>query len=62
MSSEILTLVQRQLRRCDSNALLRFYDLAPEIFNKSPLRQERARAAKAVHRIARALVKMNVQL
>ena len=39
------------LRATDSNSLLRLYDLATAIVARSPRRQDRARAGKAVQRI-----------
>jgi hypothetical protein len=48
--------------RGDSNSLLRMYDLATGVFNKSTLQYERARADKAVQRIAKELQKRKVAL
>jgi hypothetical protein len=62
MSNDLLTMDQRNLRGTDSNSLLRLYDLAKEIFNRSPWQQERARADKAVRRLAEELQKRNVPL
>jgi hypothetical protein len=62
VSNEILTLNQRNLRGADSNSLLRLYDLANDVFQKSRLQQERARADKTIHRIAQELQKRRVPL
>jgi hypothetical protein len=62
VSTDVLTLDQRHLRGADSNSLLRLYDQACEIFNKSPLQQERARADKAIQRLAKELKKRKVPL
>jgi hypothetical protein len=62
MSNDVLTLDQGDLRGTDSNSLLRLYDLAHEIFNNSALQQERARADKAIQRIAKELQKRKVPL
>jgi hypothetical protein len=62
MSNEVLTFHLRHLRGTDSNSLLRLYDQASAIFSKSPLQQERARAGKAIERIAKELQKRNVPL
>jgi hypothetical protein len=62
MGDDILTFGQGDLRGTDSNSLLRIHDLAKEIFDKSPLQQERARADKVIRRIAKELQKRNVPL
>ena len=62
MSIELLPLDQRHIRGADSNSLLRMYDLANEIFNKSSLQLERAKADKALRRIAEELQRRNVSL
>jgi len=62
MGNDIFTLAQRNIRGTDTNSLLRLYDLANEIFNKSELHQERARAEKAIQRIAKELAKRKVTL
>jgi hypothetical protein len=62
MTNDVLTVDQRNIRATDTNSLLRMYDLANEIFNKSPSQQERARARKAIERIATELRKRNVPL
>ena len=61
MSNDILRCNQRDVQGTDSNSLLRLYDLVNEIFTKSPLQQERARANKAIQRIAKELQKRNVR-
>jgi hypothetical protein len=62
MSHDVLALGQTNLRGTDSNSLLRLYDLASEIFTKSASQLERARADKAIHRIAKELKRRNVSL
>ncbi len=62
MSTDIFTMGQGNLRGTDSNSLLRLYDLARDICNKSRSQQERARADKAVQRIAKELQRRNVPL
>jgi hypothetical protein len=53
---------QQSLRGTDSNSLLRLYDQARAIFSQSTLQGERARAERALRRIARVLEKRNVPL
>jgi hypothetical protein len=60
MSHDVLIVDRWDIRGTDSNSLLRIYDLATGIFNKSRLQQERARADKASQRIAKELKKRNV--
>jgi hypothetical protein len=60
MGADVLTLGQHDMRGTDSNSLLRLYDLAKEICSKSHLQLERARADKAIRRIAGELQKRNV--
>ena len=60
MSHEVLIPNQQTVRATDSNSLLRLYDQAKVIFDKSPLQQERARAGKALERISEELRKRNV--
>ncbi len=62
MGHEILTFDQQTIHGTDSNSLLRLYDRAQEIFHKSPLQQERARADKVIRRIAQELQKRKVPL
>jgi len=57
MSNDVLTLGPQDIRGTDSNSLLRMYDQASAIFNKSPFLQERTKADKAVRRIAKELQK-----
>jgi hypothetical protein len=60
MSSDVLPFQRWDIRGADSNSLLRMYDLATEVFNKSTLQQERARNDKLIQRIAKELQKRNV--
>jgi hypothetical protein len=62
MSNDVLTLSQLNIRRTDSNSLLRLYDLANEIVNGSPSQLERARADKAIQRIVIEVQKRKVPL
>jgi len=62
MSNNVLNFDQRHIRGCDSNSLLRMYDQAKEVFNKSPLQLDRARANTAIERIAKELEKRHVPL
>jgi hypothetical protein len=62
MSHDVLTLGLQTLRGSDSNSLLRLYDLAKEIVSNSRSQQERARADKAVQRIAKELQKRKVSV
>ena len=62
MSNDTLALARKNLRGTDSNSLLRLYDLASGIFNKSPLQQEREAADKVLRRIAKELEKRHVSL
>ena len=62
MSIGISSFDQRNIRGTDSNSLLRMYDQANEIFNKSVLRQKRVKADKAIRRIVKELQKRNVSL
>jgi len=62
MSDDVLTPEQRNIRGNDSNSLLRLYDRAKGIFTRSDSKQERARADKALQRIARELRRRNVEL
>jgi hypothetical protein len=62
MSDDVFTSEERHLRGTDSNSLLRMYDRAHEIFNRSALQEERGRADKAIQRIAKELKKRNVGL
>ena len=62
MSNDVLTLNRQGIRGTDSNSLLRLYDLAHAIFDRFASQQERARADKAIQRIAKELAKWNVPL
>ncbi len=55
-------LERSSLRQTDSNSLLRMYDLAKALFNKSSLRTEREKAEKAMNCIAQELEKRHVPL
>src|SRR5262249_1522770 len=52
MRNDLLALAQKGLRSTDVNSLLRLYDQVRAISSHSPSMQERARAEKAVQRIA----------
>jgi hypothetical protein len=60
VSNDIVTFDHRNIRGADSNSLLRMYDVAKSIFNKSVFQQERKRADKAIRRIVKELDKRNV--
>jgi hypothetical protein len=62
MRDDAIALDQAQVRAADSNSLLRLYDLSREMLANAQSQQERARADKAVRRIARELEKRNVPL
>ena len=62
MSHDVFPANQGSIRRTDSNSLLRLYDLAREIFNQTKSQGERARADKAMQRIAAELRNRNVAL
>ena len=62
MRDDAITLHQAQVRAADSNSLLRLYDLSRELLANARSQQERARADKAVRRIAKELEKRNVPL
>jgi hypothetical protein len=62
MTYDVLTLDRRNIHGTDTNSLLRMYDVANEIFNKSRSQQERTRAGKTIGRIANELQKRNVPL
>ena len=62
MSNDVLTFDRWGIRGIDSNSLLRMYDLATGIFNNSKLQEERAKADKAIRRIAKELQKRKVTL
>jgi hypothetical protein len=54
---DIFSVSQHGLRATDSNSLLRMLDHANKVLADSVLLQERARATKAVQRLARELQK-----
>jgi hypothetical protein len=60
MNNDVLT--RQMIRGTDSNSLLRMYDLAHEIFDRTPSQQERAKADRALQRIAKELQKRHVPL
>jgi len=62
MRDDAPALGQAQVRAADSNSLLRLYDLNRELLATARSQQERARADKAVRRIAKELEKRNVPL
>lgn len=62
MRDDAIALDQAQVRAADSNSLLRLYDLNRELLATAQSQQERARADKAVRRIAKELEKRNVPL
>ena len=62
MGNNLLALAQKGLRSMDSNSLLRLYDQVRAIVSRSPSVQLRARAEKAVQRIADELRKRDVRL
>jgi hypothetical protein len=61
MTNDILSLRQTALRGADSNSLLRMYDDARGSAASARSQQERARAERAVERIARELGRRNVR-
>jgi hypothetical protein len=61
MRDDILTLSKQSFRGTASNPLLRMYDHASRILSRSSSQQERARADKALQRIATELNKRHVQ-
>jgi hypothetical protein len=60
MSYDVLAAGQQAVRGADSNSLLRMYDLANNILRTATSQQERARADRAVQRIADELRKRKV--
>jgi hypothetical protein len=62
MRHDVLALDQPHLRGADSNSLLRLYDAAKGIVHHSPSPKERARADRALQRIARELRRRNIPL
>jgi hypothetical protein len=61
MTRHPLTMGQAHVRGTDSNTLLRLYDQVRELLARSPSRQERTRAEKAMQRFAHELRKRNVR-
>ena len=62
MTNSIETLPLSRLRGTDSNSLLRLYDEVHGVLSRTQSQQERARAEKAIERIATELRKRNVRL
>jgi hypothetical protein len=60
MSNDVFLCKRWDIRGTDSNSLLRIYDLATGVFNKSQSQKERARAGRAMQRIAQELHKRKV--
>jgi hypothetical protein len=60
MSPDVLALNRCTIRGADSNWLLRTYDLATGVLNKSKSQQERARIDRLVQRIAKELQKRQI--
>ena len=60
MSNDGLAFNRWNIRGADSNSLLRMYDLATEVFDKSKSQQERAKNERLIQRIAKELRKRNV--
>jgi hypothetical protein len=61
-NEDVLGLVLQQIRGADGNSLLRFYDQASAVLNRSVSQQERARADRVLQRITRELDKRNLSL
>jgi hypothetical protein len=62
MSNEVLTFDHGAIRRTDSNSLLRLYDRATGVFNKSKSHQEQVTAERIMRRIPKGLEKRKVTL
>jgi hypothetical protein len=60
MSNDGLAFNRCSIRGADSNSLLRMYDLATAVLNKSTSRQERAKNDRLVQCIAKELHKRRV--
>jgi hypothetical protein len=60
MSNDGLAFNRWNIRGADSNSLLRMYDLATEVFDKSKSQQERAKNERLIQRIAKELQKRKV--
>ena len=55
MTDNVLSLGRQVIHGTDSNSLLRMFDLASAIFNKSSSQQQRAKAEKTMQRISKEL-------
>ncbi len=62
MTNSVDTVSLSRLRGTDSNSLLRLYDEVHGVLNRTQSQQQRARAEKAIERIATELRKRNVGL
>jgi hypothetical protein len=62
MSHDVLPCDRTDIRRTDSNSLLRLYDLAARVYHKSKSLLERNRADRAIQRIAQELHRRGVAL
>jgi hypothetical protein len=62
MGNDPLVFDRLNLKGTDSNSLLRLYDQANRILGSSAVGHERAKADKAIRRIAKELQKRNVPL
>jgi hypothetical protein len=60
MNDDVLRCDHGEIRGLDSNSLLRLYDRAKAVFDRSGHLQERRKADRVVRRIARELHKRNV--
>ena len=60
MSTDGLAFNRWNIRGADSNSLLRMYDLATEVFDKSKSQQQRARNERFIQRIAKELQRRKV--
>ena len=60
MSNDGLALNRSNIRGADSNSLLRMYDLATGVFDKSKSQQEQARNERLIQRIAKELQRRKV--
>jgi hypothetical protein len=60
MSTDDLAFNRWDIRGADSNSLLRMYDLATEVFDKSKSQQQRARNERLIQRIAKELQRRKV--
>ena len=62
MSNEVLPFHRWNNRGADSHSLVRLYDLAMGVFNQPKSQQERARADRAIQRIAKELPNRKVAM